>query len=183
MPTPNALETIGTILAEEGHRDAIHVATLCVEAKVKLNPGQDCGITGTTDNPVGIVDPFLKHPVEVGQKFWLCIYPRTVTSLRHVWGHPKIPHDGVGRVTLDQVQDDEAKMSEEWIKNYADRIGVGYHILMTGADDKIRYDDYLVQGGTLEGVSTDPEFWKHYEIVRGVTVDEDKKENFFSCSC
>ena len=34
------------------------------------------------------MDPFLSDPVQPGQRYWLCLYPQTVTTLRHVWTHP-----------------------------------------------------------------------------------------------
>ena len=39
-------------------------------------------------SPVGIVDPFLKEPVEPGERFYIFLFPNTVTGLRHVWTHP-----------------------------------------------------------------------------------------------
>ncbi len=90
---------------------------------------------------------------------------------------------------------DPTAASEAWIRAYADQIDLTYNRLMSGADDWVAgqpskwgegkwWDgEYLVDGGTLEGVSTDPEFWRHYAIVRGRDVPEQARTNFFSCSC
>ena len=85
-------------LIEDGdrRRDAIHIAVAPVTAAERLSPGQHVGLVragdpelvGPCDNTIGIVDPFLAEAVEPGQRFWLFLYPGTVTSLRHLWTHP-----------------------------------------------------------------------------------------------
>ncbi|HEY1190416.1 MAG TPA: hypothetical protein VGE74_22470 [Gemmata sp.] len=77
-------------------RDAIHIAVAPVTAAEPLAPGQHVGFVtpgsteavGASETPIGIVDPFLTGDVLRGQRFWLFMYPNTVTSLRHVWTHP-----------------------------------------------------------------------------------------------
>ena len=85
-------------LIEDGdrRRDAIHIAVAPVTAAGRLAPGQHVGLVeegnlelvGPCDRPIGAVDPFLAAEVEPGQRFWLFLYPGTITSLRHVWTHP-----------------------------------------------------------------------------------------------
>lgn len=98
----DALETLGTLkLGPNDKRDAIHLAVEPVESLEKLFAGQDIGIDPSNGmasaaphvKKIGIVDPFLKEPVFPGQKFWLVIYPRVITSLRHVWTHPDLPDE------------------------------------------------------------------------------------------
>ena len=85
-------------LIEDGdrRRDAIHIAIAPVTAAQRLAPGQHVGLVqdgnlelvGPCDNNIGIVDPFLVEEVELGQRFWLFLYPNTVTGMRHIWAHP-----------------------------------------------------------------------------------------------
>lgn len=78
-------------------RDAVHVAVAPVTAGHRLTPGQHVGLSADSydvagDTPphrrIGIVDPFLTAPVEEGQRFWLFLYPNSITGLRHIWSHP-----------------------------------------------------------------------------------------------
>lgn len=92
----DALETLGMIHFKPEARDAIHLAVEPVIAGEDLLPGQDIGLVdgfafGKSPGlvkPLGIVDPFLPRAVKQGEKFWLVVYPRMITSLRHVWSHP-----------------------------------------------------------------------------------------------
>lgn len=184
----DALETLGMIHTREEKRDAIHLAVAPVVASDTLLPNERIHIAdgvaypASFDRPAqGIVDPFLEKAVKQGERFWFVMNPRTVTSLRHVWSHPDFPDEGdIGS---------GPSASERWIREYAEKIDLAYSTLMEGADawvaSKARgeWGEYLVQGGTLESVYTSDEFWPHYEVVRGVKVIEDHKENFFSCSC
>lgn len=184
----DAVATMGTILPDDvGGRDAVHVAVIAVTAGRALEPGQDVGVspdgTATTDDKhVGIVDPFLKSPVLPGQRFWLYLYPRTITGLRHSWTHPAF-------VDEPKVSMGPPAESEAWLRRYADELGDRYENLMEGADDWVRSGEYYYgpethgYHGAFEGVSLHPDFWSHYERVRGVVVPEDSREHFFTCSC
>lgn len=84
---------VGKLIEDNAaRRDAIHVAVAPVEAAEDLLPGQHVGlVVGKASagvEPIGVVDPFLTATILKGQRFWLFLYPNTVTSLRHVWTHP-----------------------------------------------------------------------------------------------
>lgn len=83
---------LGKVIADENaERDAVHIAIAPVTATVRVFPGQrikEDGNPCTTGNGVGIVDPFLEAAVFPGERFYIFLYPGTVTSLRHHWTHP-----------------------------------------------------------------------------------------------
>lgn len=90
--------TLGVLLDATAQRDAIHIAVAPVIAAHILSPGEHVGFisgeaedrdkVGRTTPKLGIVDPFLQTAVMPGQRFWLFLYPQTITSLRHNWTHP-----------------------------------------------------------------------------------------------
>lgn len=85
---------VGFTPPENSRRDAIHVAVIPVTASETLDPGEpvgldsDGGFCWVDDEPIGVVDPFLKGAVMKGEQFWLFLFPNTVTHLRHAWSHP-----------------------------------------------------------------------------------------------
>jgi hypothetical protein len=140
----DALETLGYILSSDEARDAIHLAVEPVIAGSYLNPGAH--IQRGDDNKYyncppnegqGIVDPFIQGMVRPGNKFWLVVYPRKISSLRHVWTHPDFDdllHDFnqhiaaeastavvTTTVTIDPLEDRKAE-SKAWIEEYVHRL-------------------------------------------------------------
>jgi hypothetical protein len=103
---------IGRLISGEEGRDAVHVAIAPTTAPCELQPGQHVDRHGNPEapdvEPVGIVDPYLREPVQKGQRFWLFLYPNTVTSLRHEWTHPAFPTNSTVEVN-------------QTIKDYLDR--------------------------------------------------------------
>lgn len=181
--TTDALETLGNII-ESGGRDAIHLAVEPVVAAEDLYPGQHVGLgaDGATTNGVkklGIVDPFILGMIPKGKKFWLIVYPRTITSLRHVWEHPDFTEKNA------IIELSEVGRSKLWINDFADRIRQHPESLMSAADlwvssngEEYTYDNSETYKDHYEEF---PEFWKHYKIVTGKTAKEET--SFFTCSC
>lgn len=207
----DALETLGTIIDENQKRDAIHLAVIAVQAGEILYPGQDIGIgedgkayinNGWDFKQIGIVDPFLKENlgVQIGQWFWLVIYPRQVTSLRHVWTHPDIP-DSVETTNTDSSSTPK-KNSELWLRNFllsldvnpdgrpydVDDSGEGttiYEDVLRAAgstDHRYRGSDKLSFGFDIYGVIPD-EFWGHVETILGKSIPKEERATGFSCAC
>src|ERR1700742_704055 len=83
---------IGKIHKEEQHRDAVHMAIAPAVAGEMLPAGKHISLVDGkafgSGTPIGIVDPFLMDVVRKGQKFWIFLYPGSITSLRHEWTHP-----------------------------------------------------------------------------------------------
>jgi hypothetical protein len=185
----DALATLGTIISAQEKRDAIHLAVEPTVAAEKLYPGQDVGVDGTRNNPVGIVDPFLKSAVLPGDRFWLVVYPRQINSLRHVWTHPAFP-DEPGRWSVKSKA-----QSEEWLRDFIARSDCPDYDIVIAAAAGEPIQALASYGGTpysndgeylhFEGRDAHgeipPEFWEHMEVVTGKKMIA--RASYFSCSC
>lgn len=180
---------LGVLLTGDEPRDAVHVAVAPVVADERLVPGAHIGFTRESDTErvgvrskqlIGVVDPFLTGFVNVGERFWLFLYPQTITSLRHNWTHPSFAAVPV------------RPSSEQWLRDFAEEVGVSYGVLMDAAAEYIRSrGDGNRWDGEYHILSYDTpncvhekkaDMWRHYEIVTGTKV-ADHDATFFSCSC
>lgn len=177
---------MGRIIDSDVQRDAVHVAIAPVHAEERVFPGQRVGLrAGTGDvadpgaEPVGIVDPFLSHPVDAGNRFWLFLFPETVTGLRHEWSHPAF--DSKRRAP------DAMGESEAWLREFARRCGKSYSWLMDVVEGLVKTGTvFTEQGSSLirdEYYSNEEEFWKHMRNVADFEIPDDVNDDPFSCWC
>jgi hypothetical protein len=189
-PPAAAHPELGKVLDGKADRDAIHIAIAPVVAVEVLKPGEHIGFVepgnsvkvgraSTRDNTtaIGIVDPFLSKPVQPGQAFYMCVYPRTTQNLRHDWSHPAFTAQEVARKL-------GANESERWLSNFADSMDVGYAELLDNAVHAIKHQQW---DDLCANVDTDmpEEFWQHIENVIGSPVPESVKTKvtYIPCAC
>lgn len=189
---------LGKIIDGEQQRDAIHIAVAPVIAACSLSPGQHVGfvegsieqVEAIADGPrspqnkpaIGIVDPFLTVRVMTGDRFWMFLYPQTITSLRHDWTHPAF----VAAPVTTKSNTMHKSESALWLESHADMMDLTYSAMMRDAQTWLEEDEHTVQHGSESWRSDfgDPvEFWHHYEIVTGTVVPEERKRSFYCCSC
>lgn len=189
----DALATLGTIIDDQAGRDAIHLAVEPVIAGEELRPGADVGLrngyafSGTdkaypnhVEKYLGIVDPFLKEPVKPGEMFWLIVYPRQITSLRHVWTHPDFEESVETNAKQDSVKwmTEWAKqhMSNDYYSDYGEKVSDEQALANA---IKAGHDHHL---GPYEGAddTINDTWWFHWEAITGKKGD---RESYFSCSC
>lgn len=187
---------IGRIIKEPQLQDAVHIAIAPVVAYHTLDPGEHVGLTelGEADsyhkNPIGVVDPFLTTTVRKGEKFWLFLYPGSITSLKHFWTHPAFEKKTeVVPVAPIQVTVKEPPVLDAYtiawraVESIADNYGLDATELLEAADSFVQYNEYFSQGGRFEGEYLTDDFWPHYEVIRNVVVPNSKQHSFFTCSC
>lgn len=182
----DALDTLGTILSKDdpNERDAIHLAVFKAEAAEMMGPGMDVYLDdehkarwnqpqyGPEREFLGIVDPFLEVDLEPGDMFWLVVYPRQITSLRHVWEHPGFP--GVNDKPKSKAD------AEAWLRDFAARSDVPSFESMV--DAAVRGGGSYVGFGEDASGEIPPEFWDHLGVYTGISFEGATAE-WFSCAC
>jgi hypothetical protein len=184
----DASQTIGTIIGEGHSRDAIHVAVMPAKAAYPLKPGEHVGpvaegVMGICDDPIGIVDPFLPDNVRGGQWFWLCIYPRRITSLRHVWTHPNLPDEVASPVIEPVALTPVSEAAQNWLAEFAISFGESYDELIDRANAYLDSGEFWVGGDDFQGLGIPDGFWDQFEKATGRIVSSNRRDDFFSCSC
>lgn len=134
----------------------------------------------TQSDAIGVVDPFLAKPVEIGQQFYGCLYPGSITSLRHEWIHPAFAEK--------EPTDKDKALSEQWLRRYAVRIKPYEEDDRQGAFDRLceglRSDEVFAHGTDLHSfadLDDADELKFHAERYLGIRIDWDRFS--FSCSC
>lgn len=198
MNKNDAVETMGKILPDEipvGARDAVHVAVIAATAGETLwamgDVSYENGIACTEGKHIGIVDPFLDGKVKRGQKFWLFLYPRTITGLKHVWEHPDFKEETapVGKKVRTEADVTAAReKAEECLHQWAGNHGVEYTSMMRKIkeciNDEGELDDYIDLGtGSSEEIDDPEEFWTNVGLVLNVDIKDKTQITYFSCSC
>lgn len=180
----DALASLGMLAPADAGRDAIHLAVEPIVAMVRVFPGQHVDSSGTpVGTKVGIVDPYLTVPVEPGQRFWLFVYPRQITSLRHVWSHPAFSEESPAHAGGDSIK----AASEKWMRAWAvEHMGADYY--GDGDDSEDAAFARAIEAGEENHVGPyedargyiDSEWWGHWETITG---KRGKRDEYFSCSC
>lgn len=192
---------LGTVPKGDEGRDAVHVAIVPVRAAERLEGGSPVRLNSDgmaeacrAEDAIGVVDPFRPEEdriVTMNTWFWLCLYPKTITGLRHVWEHPAFQHPEITPPPASHYTK-EKLASEEWLKNYVKihcpydeedgNIDDGYAAFLKHVtDDKWIYY-YGNDCHSLSDVEDADELFRHLSIVLGKTITASYFEAF-TCSC
>lgn len=193
----DALATLGKIHQSNEKRDAIHLAVEPVVAGENLKPGDHIGFLSTMSGAsnivgnravkhLGIVDPFLRKDITRGDKFWMIVYPRQITSLRHVWSHPDFGEElsQEDRDKITKVENVLGGEAQRRIENFATSLSVTFDDIIEGARAWVEEEEYMCGGNEFMNAESYDGFWDDYESVTGHVVKKDKQmSDWFSCSC
>lgn len=196
----DALEVLGTIITDKDvGRDAIHLAVEPVIAGESILPACDLRVINGTaymarwgETGVGIADPFIRGTIPQGSKFLLVVYPRQITSLRHVWSHPAFPED-TPRVNegTDPMAPAKAQARAD-IQEIADKINGGNEgndgrepTTVESLIEDLRSGGYVSTGWWEDYSYNDTDAMKRlrtaFTILTGELPASD--DSYFSCGC
>lgn len=175
---------IGKLIEGEAHRDAIHIAVAPVTAGGSFHAGERVGFMpdGTVGirakELIGIIDPYLSEGVCKGERCYIFLFPKTITSLRHEWTHPAFEKRDPA---VEEDTRTEKEKSEAWLRNAIAPTGVSYERYIGAVEE----GDYINMGEN-EGVSVpadEEELKRHVAVVLGRENSDGLDLHPFSCSC
>lgn len=178
------------VRTKDSERDAIHIAIISVTADCPLKPGTDVAVATRDDDffavvegdKVGIVDPFLKKEVKKGERFYLLLYPNTVTSLKHSWEHPGIKE-------IQKPEDKTKERAKKDLMEFAEDNRISYQELLDILYEAHTEDYYNC--GDREDLqdalnSRKNSLFESWSIVTGIKSrfnDDGDADIYFGCAC
>lgn len=175
---------IGELITGYQRRDAIHVAVAPVTVAETVKPGQHVAVNeaGQAVSPkhpthaVGVIDPYLLHPVEVGQRCWVFLYPETIHDMVHHWYHPAFP-------TVDKATEQSA--AELWLRDFSEAWGLDFDQMIHNASNG---DALVARGRDIHSWSElddkGAQFWDQLGVFIGRPIDtKTRSRSTFTCSC
>ncbi len=184
-------DQLGKLIEGEACRDAIHIAIAPVIAAGDILPGQEigfdaCGGVSHDAKPVGIADPFLDEPIHKGQKFYVLLFPNTITGITHQWQHPAFAEQ-------EENKSSDHAESKMWLMAFAKTIEISYSELLEAAKTWIRTSEDSEWGGdhyVFRNQTPDEcyqqleEMWKHLKNINEFEVPlRVMEDHIFTCSC
>lgn len=179
---------IGQLITSEQFRDAIHIAVAPVTAGEDLPRGANVGVkNGEAHSEVkhiGIVDPFYSGIVRKGERFWLFLYPGSITSLRHDWTHPEIAELNMTDPVLSEREDSIRWMTAWAVEHMGyDYLGDGDRLSPEHACAKAIEAGHTMHIGPYESARDyiNYEWWRHWEKITGRV--KPNHSDYFTCGC
>jgi len=189
----------------EMKKDATHIALIPCEAAERLLPGQHVSlfrgkIYTEKGKKVGVVDPYLREPVEKGERFWLFLYQHSIIGLRHEYEHPDFPNESFKESKLEGGK--KISDSQLYLNKVAEKLGITYEKLrdlVLGYLDGSDNHGFCLGNDRLDFETGDSRlefwndmckpsyslFWEHFEKVEGVSITDEQKDEayIFRCAC
>ena len=174
---------LGEVPTRIGERDAVHVAIVAMEASEQLRPGQYVNFTGDPQYPIaipthaeeaiGIVDPFSTQMMEAGHAVWVCLFPGSVTGMKHHWFHPDFVENSDVPKIVNVVADICGKTVTALLED------MKYH-----AD--FNYDDWQMDNSErYKEVTSEQweEVWKYVGSIHTLKPSKYERSSPYTCSC
>lgn len=187
----NQSVTLGCPPEIEGDRDAIHIAVIAMPVNNRYAPGERVGVTRSGElskHPpfVGVIDPFLTDMVNPGDRVWLCLFPNTITGLRHRWTHPAFPF--VVEKVKEKYDDAQKEASKRYLQQFAEDADIAYPELLRILEDfldtgnlHVQYDETNLRDHFYDKDAD--EFWLHVAVVLEDDRALSEEGSPFTCSC
>ena len=163
--------------SDHGEKDAIHIPIIAVQAGQSLKPGDRVkvdkdGVAWKYQHGPGVVDPYLRDPVQYPDFFWVFMDTGTITSLRHDWDHPEVLYQRSDQSETDIV------MAKAWINdNISYPTGRSVEQIMQDARDYIREGKMFTEQGGQFRIRNEPDLWEWEDKGEG----RDGVKKFWEC--